>query len=151
MRLWPFKKESTILTEPEPNVLWCTSTVKRPGRIKERDRDEEKMDHDSPGCQQDGGNTWEDREPVSRSVTAFLLCNMALFYKARSQFVQSPGLEFPMENMAKWLAREGWRMRQEFCRNHSSTSQCRMCLPQSHPPSTKCPELKSAQLKELAI
>lgn len=41
-----------------------------------------------------------------------------------------------MKNVATWLPREGWRMRQEFCQNHSSTSQCGMCLPrlESHPP-----------------
>lgn len=101
------------------------------------------------GCQQGGGNTWEDREAAGWSETVPLLCNTALFCKVRSQSVQSPGLGFPMKNLATWLAREGWRMRQEFCQNHSSTSQCGMSLPRCRAilQSTKCPELKSAQLK----
>lgn len=42
-------------------------------------------------------------------------------------------------------------MRQEFCQNHSSTSQGGMCLPRYRAvlQSTKCPELKSAQLKRV--
>lgn len=101
------------------------------------------------GCQQGGGSTWEDREAAGWSGTVPLLCNMALFCKVMSQSVQSPGLGFPMKNSATWLAREGWRMRQELCQNHSSTSQCGMSLPRYRaiPQSTKCPELKSAQLK----
>lgn len=104
-----------------------------------------------PACQQGGGDTWEDREVAGSSGTASLLCNTALFCKVRSQSVQSPGLGFPVKIVATWLAREGWRMRQEFCQNHSSTSQCGMCLPRYRAvlQSTKCPELKSAQLKRV--
>lgn len=112
-----------------------------------RGTETERRRHPMVVCQQGGGNTWEDREEAGWPVP--LLCNMARFCKVRSQSVQSPGLGFPMKNLATWLAREGWRMRQEFCQNHSSTSQCGMRLPRYRAilQSTKCPELKSAQLK----
>jgi len=126
--------------------------VKRPDRRKETDRERWRENGTwFPGCQQGGGDTWEDREVAGWSGTASLLRNMAQFCKVRSQSVQSPGLGFPTKNVATWLVREGWRKRQEFCQNHCSTSQCGMCLPSYRAvlQSTKCPELKSAQLKRV--
>lgn len=124
-------------------------TVKRPGRRKGRDRERQRENGPwFPGYQRGGDNTWEDREVAGWCGIASLL---PLCCKVRSQSVQSPGLGFPMKNVATWLAREGWRMRQEFCQNHSSTSQCGMCLPRYRAvlQSTNCPELKSAQLKRV--
>lgn len=127
---------------PARNLQWRDLVEEKKGTEKDR----EKMGHDSLAA-----SRVEDREVAGWSGTASVLRNTALFCKVRSQSVQSPGLGFPMKNVATWLAREGWRMRQEFCQNHSSTSRCGMCLPRYRAvlQSTKCPQLKSAQLKRV--